>query len=85
MIANLNLGRVIDNAKLHSKSKITAWHGFEITASVEWTFVRGRIVIDAGQLIGEPRWGRPLRQQIPGPRPRNADKTLGAILEPPAF
>ena len=85
VIANLNHGRVIDNAKLHSKSKITAWHGFETTASVEWTFVRGRIVVEAGQLIGEPGWGRPVRQQMPEPRPRNTDKTMGAIVEPPAF
>ena len=33
VIANLNHRRVIDDAKLHSKSKITAWHGFETTAS----------------------------------------------------
>ena len=82
VIANLNRGGVVDNAALHSKSKITPWHGFETTASVEYTFVRGRIVVEAGHLVGAPGWGRAVRQQMPDPRPRNTDKTMRAIIDP---
>lgn len=81
VIANLERGCVIDNAALHSKSKITAWHGFETTASVEWTLVRGRVVVQDGKFVGSPGWGQPVRQQMPEPRPRNVDKTMQALVE----
>ena len=84
-IADVNRGRVIDNADLHSKSKVTAWHGFETTASVDWTLVRGRVVVREGELVGEQGWGQPVKQQMPEPAPRNADKTMDAIVEPPRF
>ncbi len=85
VIADLGRGRVIDNDDLHSKSKITAWHGFETTASVDWTLVRGRVIVREGDLVGEAGWGRPVKQQMPPPAPNNADKTMDAIIEPPRF
>ena len=85
VIADLKRGRVIDNEDLHSKSKITAWHGFETSASVDWTLVRGRVIVEQGELVGEQGWGRPVKQQMPAPAPRNVDKTMQAIVEPPRF
>jgi len=85
VIADLGRGRVIDNADLHSKGKMTAWHGFETTASVDWTLVRGRVVVEDGRLVGEPGWGRPVRQKMPPPAPRNRDKTMTAIVETPRY
>ncbi|MDA1326279.1 MAG: allantoinase AllB [Proteobacteria bacterium] len=85
VIADLSRGRVIDNAHLHSKSKITAWHGFKTTASVDWTVVRGRVVVREGELVGEQGWGKPVKQQMPPPKPNNVDKTMQAIIEPPRF
>jgi dihydroorotase len=85
VIADLGSGRVIDKDALHSKSKMTAWHGFETTASVDWTLVRGRVVVKEGELVGEAGWGRPVKQQMPPPVPRNQDKTMDAIVETPGF
>jgi dihydroorotase len=85
VIADLGGGRTIDRADLHSKSKMTAWHGYETTASVDWTLVRGRVVVQERELVGEQGWGRPVKQKMPDPAPRNLDKTMDAILEPPRF
>ena len=85
VVADLGRGRVIDNKDLHSKSKITAWHGFETSASVDWTLVRGRVIVEQGELVGEQAWGRPVKQQMPAPEPRNVDKTMQVIVEPPRF
>lgn len=83
VIADLAKGGMIDNADLHSKSKITAWHGFETTASVDWTLVRGRIVVKERELVGEQGWGRPIVQEMPSPAPRNTNKTMDAIINNP--
>ena len=85
VIADLGRGRVIDNKDLHSKSKITAWHGFETSASVDCTLVRGRVVVSEGELVGEAGWGKPVKQQMPTPAPNNTEKTMTAIVEPPRF
>ena len=85
VIADLARGRVIDNKDLHSKSKITAWHGFETSASVDCTLVRGRVVVSEGELVGEAGWGKPVKQEMPTPAPNNIEKTMTAIVEPPRF
>lgn len=85
VIADLGRGRVIDNADLHSRGRMTAWHGFATTASVDWTLVRGRVVVQEGELVGEPGWGRPVKQHMPPPAPRNTDKTMTAIVEKPRY
>ena len=80
VIADLTGGRTIDNADLHSKSKVTAWHGFETTASVDWTLVRGRVVVKERELVGDQGWGKPVKQKMPEPAPQNLDKTMEAII-----
>lgn len=81
VIADMGGGRIIDNADLHSKSKVTAWHGFKTTASVDWTLVRGRVVVQEGVLVGEQGWGQPVKQRMPAPAPQNLDKTMDAIIQ----
>ena len=85
VIADLSKGHVIDKSRLHSKSKVTAWHGFETTATVDWTLVRGRVIVKEGELVGEKGWGRPVKQQIKEPAPKNTEKTMEAITQPPSF
>ena len=74
-------GRIIDNADLHSKSKVTAWHGFKTSATVDWTLVRGHVVLKEGELVGEQGWGQPVKQSMPAPAPQNLDKTMDAIIQ----
>ena len=81
VIADMRGGCIIDRADLHSKSKLTAWQGFKTTASVDWTLVRGRVVVKEGELVGEQGWGQPVKQKMPAPTPQNLDKTMDAIIQ----
>jgi allantoinase len=69
----------IDQAALHSRSKISPWHGRTVTGRPRHTIVRGRVLVRDGELIGNPGWGRPVRQSMPPAHPRNTDKTTVAI------
>jgi dihydroorotase len=80
VIADLACDEFIDQRELHSRSKISPWHGRAITGRPRHTIVRGRVVVRDGRLVGEPGWGRPVRQQMPAAHPRNEDKTMAAIL-----
>ena len=44
------------------------------------TIVRGSVVMQNGEIVGEKGWGRPVRQRMPAPQPRNTDKTSAAIV-----
>jgi allantoinase len=69
----------IDQSKLFSKSKITPWHGRAVKGGPVLTMVRGRVVMERGEIVAQPGWGRPARQQMPAPAPRNVDKTTAAV------
>ncbi len=72
----------IDDNALHSRSKASPWHGREVRGRVIHTIVRGRFVLREGSLQPATRGtGRSVHdiQQMPPPRPRNADKTLAAV------
>jgi allantoinase len=79
-IVDLDHDGIIDQAALHSRSKISPWHGRVIKGSPRHTIVRGRVVVRDGELVGEAGWGRPVRQEMRPPQPRNSDKTMAAIL-----
>ena len=81
VIVDLGIDDVIDQATLHSRSKISPWHGRRITARPRHTIVRGHVVVFDGVLVGEPGWGKPVRQAMPPAHPRNTDKTMAAIVE----
>lgn len=69
----------IDQSQLFSKSKITPWHGRRVQGGPVLTLVRGKIVMEAGRIVAEPGWGRPARQKMPPPAPRNIEKTTAAV------
>jgi dihydroorotase len=69
----------IDQSQLFSKSKISPWHGRKVQGGPTLTMVRGRVVMQDGKLLVEPGWGKPARQQMPPPAPRNLEKTTAAI------
>jgi dihydroorotase len=70
----------IDQSQLFSKSKITPWHGRRVQGGPLLTMVRGRVVMDDGRIVAEPGWGKPARQKMPPPAPRNVEKTTAAIV-----
>jgi len=79
VIIDLDREEQIDQAALHSRSKISPWHGRTVTGRPRHTIVRGRVVVRDGALVGSPGWGKPVRQSMPPAHPRNTDKTTIAI------
>jgi len=53
-IVDMRKEGTIDQDKLHSKSKVTPFHGFRVTGLPVYTIVRGRVVMDHGEIIGAP-------------------------------
>jgi dihydroorotase len=71
VIVDLNARDKIDQEKLHSKSKVSAWHGREVIGLPIYTLVRGKVIVANGELVGERGWGRYVNQTSPKPTPRN--------------
>ena len=69
----------IDQSQLFSKSKISPWHGRRVQGGPVLTMVRGQVVMEGGDMIASPGWGKPARQKMPPARPRNVEKTTAAI------
>ncbi len=80
VLVDMRRDEVIDQGTLLSKSKITPWHGRRITAKPVMTMVRGRVVMQDGEIVAAAGTGRAARQQMPAPQARNLDKTTSAIL-----
>ena len=53
--------RTLRAKQMHAKAGWTPYEGMEIAGSVEMTFVRGRIVFQEGELIGEKGYGSFIR------------------------
>jgi len=53
-IVDLQQEGVIDRSKLHSKSKVTPFHGFRVKGMPAYTIVRGHVVMKHGELYGNP-------------------------------
>ncbi len=84
-LAFVDLDRVwtLNDADLHSRSKISPWDGREVTGLPVHTMVRGRFVVKDRALVPETRgFGRSVHaiQEMPTPQPRHADQTLAAVI-----
>ncbi len=53
-IVDLQQEGVVDRSKLHSKSKVTPFHGFRVKGMPVYTIVRGHVVMKHGELYGNP-------------------------------
>jgi allantoinase len=84
VLVDLAAERAIDQGSLFSRSKISPWHGRRVKGLPVLTMVRGKVVMRDGKLVADPGWGKPARQSMPPPRPRNVDKTTAAITAPDA-
>lgn len=83
-LAVVDLGRKarLAAAALHSRGKVSAYEGFEVTGVPTMTFVRGRMVAKDGEVVVGPGGGQMVRPSMPAPAPRNLNTTMKAILEP---
>ena len=82
-IVDLDREWSIDDAKLQSLSRITPFHGRQVKGLPMYTLVRGRFVMKDRELVPATRgWGRSVHaiQNLPPPRLRNTDNTMGAIV-----
>jgi len=53
-IVDMKKTGVIDKDKLHSKSKVTPFHGFSVQGMPVYTIVRGHVVMEHGKVVGPP-------------------------------
>ncbi|HET7264849.1 MAG TPA: dihydroorotase [bacterium] len=53
-IVDLRRESTIDQERLHSKNKFTPFHGFRVTGLPVYTIVRGRVVMEGGEIVGRP-------------------------------
>jgi len=53
-IVDMNKTGTIDKDKLHSKSKVTPFHGFQVKGLPVYTIVRGHVVMKHGEIYGNP-------------------------------
>ncbi len=73
----------IDDAKLHSRSSISPWHGRLVKGLPIHTMVRGKFVIRDRTLVSDTRgWGQSVHviQDMPPPQVRNTEKTMQAVV-----
>ena len=85
-IVDLGSAATIDDAKLHSRSRTTPWHGRPIKGLPVHTLVRGRFVMKDRVLDeGARGFGRSVHaiQRMPPPALRNADATMSEIIKSP--
>ena len=81
VFVDMDIDEAINQESLFSKSKITPWNGRRIGAKPVLTMVRGRVVMQNGEIVAAAGTGRAAAQQMPPPKPRNLDKTTAAILD----
>jgi dihydroorotase (multifunctional complex type) len=53
-IVDMRREAVIDQDRLHSKSKVTPFHGFRVTGMPVYTIVRGHVVMEHGRVSDRP-------------------------------
>lgn len=58
VVVDLNARREIRNEDVQSKCGWTPFHGHAVSGVPIYTVVRGRVVMEDGQVVGEPGWGR---------------------------
>ena len=76
----------LSQGRLQTLSKISPWHGRTVQGYPVHTLLRGRFVMQHGQLVQDRlSWGRSIKpiQAMPTPQPRNMQHYSSAIVTPP--
>jgi dihydropyrimidinase len=71
VVIDPGLARKVTPALLRSRSDFSLYEGWEVVGWPVLTMVRGRVMMEDGEIVGEPGHGRYL--------PRFADDATGAI------
>ncbi len=82
-IVDLSASHTLDDAALHSRSKISPFNGRRVQGRPLHTLVRGRFVMKDGALVeGTEGWGRSVHgiQHMPPPQLRNVELTMQSIV-----
>ena len=53
-IVDMKKEHVIDKTKLHSKSKVSPFHGWRVKGMPVYTIVRGNVQMKDGEVVGKP-------------------------------
>jgi dihydroorotase len=53
-IVDMRKPGAIDQDRLHSKSRLSPFHGFRVTGLPVYTIVRGHVVMENGEIVGRP-------------------------------
>jgi len=81
-IVDLNRRWTVEDAQIHSRSKISPWDGRHASALPIHTLVRGRFIIK-DRLLQEDTagWGRSVHaiQQMPEPQPRHVGLSMASV------
>ena len=62
VLVDMNRSSRIDQSKLHSKQRVSGWHGRSIEGLPVRTIVRGKTVMLNSELVGAAGWGRRVQQ-----------------------
>lgn len=58
VVWNYDEVRVVDGSQMQSRCDYTPYDGFEVTGWPKWTFSRGDVIVEDGEVIGEQGRGR---------------------------
>ena len=54
---------VVDETKTQCKAKYTPFHGMKLKGGIDRTIVRGKVVYENGEIVGEPGYGQFVKRQ----------------------
>ncbi|HKX19775.1 MAG TPA: dihydroorotase [bacterium] len=54
-IVDMRKEGTIDQERLHSKNRLTPFHGFRVKGLPVYTIVRGQVVMEGGEIVGKPQ------------------------------
>ena len=63
-IVDMNRPGILDEDKLHSKNKLSPWHGWHVSAQPVYTIVRGKVVAKDGEVVAERAEGQLIRPLV---------------------
>ena len=54
---------VVDETKTQCKAKYTPFHGMKLKGGIDRTIVRGQVVYENGEIVGQPGYGQFVKRQ----------------------
>ncbi|HNY94991.1 MAG TPA: amidohydrolase family protein, partial [Flexilinea sp.] len=54
VVVDMDAEYIMDQEKLHSRTKLTPFNGLKMKGKVDATFLRGKKIVEHGEMIAEP-------------------------------